>query len=46
MQNVEHVPRKREASYYAGIVTNAFYGAVVAFVVAFLLLVLSKLGGI
>jgi tetrahydromethanopterin S-methyltransferase subunit B len=39
-------PGREKASYYAGIVTNAFYGAVVAFVVAFLLLVLSKLGGI
>ncbi|MFA4957308.1 MAG: tetrahydromethanopterin S-methyltransferase subunit B [Candidatus Methanoperedens sp.] len=39
-------PGREKASYYAGIVTNSFYGAVVGFVVAFLLLVLSKMGGI
>jgi len=39
-------PGREKASYYAGIVTNAFYGGVIGFIVAFLLLVLSKLGGI
>ena len=39
-------PGREKASYNAGIVTNVFYGAIVGFVVAFLLLVLFKLGGI
>jgi len=45
-------PGRENASYNAGIVTNAFYGAVIGFVIAFLLLVmpvikvaLSKMGG-
>ena len=39
-------PGREKASYNAGIVTNAFYGAVIGFVVAFLLLIMTKLGGI
>ena len=39
-------PGRERASYNAGIVTNAFYGAVIGFVVAFLLLIMKKLGGI
>ncbi len=45
-------PGRENASYNAGIVTNAFYGAVIGFIVAFLLLVVpvvkeavTKLGG-
>jgi len=45
-------PGRENASYNAGIVTNAFYGAVIAFIIAFLLLVIpvvseavTKLGG-
>ncbi len=45
-------PGRENASYNAGIVTNAFYGAVIGFVIAFLLLVIpviakavSQLGG-
>ncbi len=45
-------PGRENASYNAGIVTNAYYGAVIGFVIAFLLLVmpvikvaLSKMGG-
>jgi tetrahydromethanopterin S-methyltransferase subunit B len=45
-------PGRENASYNAGIVTNAFYGAVIGFVIAFLLLVMpviakavSQLGG-
>jgi len=45
-------PGRENASYNAGIVTNAFYGAVIGFVIAFLLLVmpviksaLSQMGG-
>ncbi len=45
-------PGRENASYNAGIVTNAFYGAVIGFIVAFLLLVVpvvkeavSRLGG-
>ncbi len=33
-------PGREKTSYYAGIVTNAFYGAVIAFIVSFLLLIL------
>jgi tetrahydromethanopterin S-methyltransferase subunit B len=32
-------PGRENASYNAGIVTNAFYGAVIGFIIAFLLLV-------
>jgi len=39
-------PGRERASYNAGIVTNAFYGAVIGFIVSFLLLVMKKLGGI
>jgi tetrahydromethanopterin S-methyltransferase subunit B len=38
-------PGRENASYNAGIVTNAFYGAVIGFIVSFLLLVILKLGG-
>ena len=37
-------PGRENASYNAGIVTNAFYGAVVGFIVSFLLLLLTKVG--
>ncbi len=39
-------PGRENASYNAGIVTNVFYGAIIGFIVSFLLLVLLKLGGI
>ncbi len=39
-------PGRERASYNAGIVTNAFYGAVIGFIVTFLLLLMKKLGGI
>ncbi|KCZ73425.1 tetrahydromethanopterin S-methyltransferase, subunit B [Candidatus Methanoperedens nitroreducens] len=39
-------PGRERASYNAGIVTNAFYGAVVGFIITFLLLILLKIGGI
>lgn len=39
-------PGREKTSYSAGIITNAFYGAVVAFIISFLLLVLMKIGGI
>lgn len=39
-------PGRERASYNAGIVTNAFYGAVIGFMVSFLLLIMMKLGGI
>ncbi len=39
-------PGREKASYNAGIVTNAFYGAVIGFMVSFLLLVLWKIGGV
>ncbi len=45
-------PGRENASYNAGIVTNAYYGAVIGFIIAFLLLVIpvikeavTKLGG-
>jgi tetrahydromethanopterin S-methyltransferase subunit B len=45
-------PGRENASYNAGIVTNVFYGAVIGFIIAFLLLVVpvvmkavTKLGG-
>ena len=39
-------PGRENASYNAGIVTNVFYGAVIGFIVSFLLLIMMKLGGI
>jgi len=39
-------PGRERASYNAGIVTNIFYGAIIGFIVSFLLLVIKKLGGI
>ncbi|MCE8428023.1 MAG: tetrahydromethanopterin S-methyltransferase subunit B [Candidatus Methanoperedens sp.] len=39
-------PGREKASYNAGIVTNVFYGAILGFIVSFLLLILRKLGGI
>ncbi|MGB8218172.1 MAG: tetrahydromethanopterin S-methyltransferase subunit B [Candidatus Methanoperedens sp.] len=39
-------PGRENASYNAGIVTNAYYGAVIGFIVSFLLLILLKIGGI
>ena len=35
-------PGRENASYNAGIITNAFYGAVIGFIIAFLFLVLLK----
>ncbi len=35
-------PGREKASYNAGILTNAFYGAIVGFIITFLLLVLLK----
>src|SRR3990172_3345259 len=37
-------PGRENASYNAGIITNAFYGAVICFVIACLLLILLKIG--
>ena len=37
-------PGRENASYNAGIITNAFYGAVIAFIVAFLLLIIPVIG--
>jgi tetrahydromethanopterin S-methyltransferase subunit B len=39
-------PGRERAAYNAGIITNAFYGIVIGFIVSFLLLVLLKIGGI
>ncbi len=36
-------PGRENASYNAGIVTNAFYGAVIGFIIAFLLLIVFKI---
>jgi len=36
-------PGRENASYYAGIVTNAFFGAVIGFIIAFLLLVIPAI---
>ncbi len=36
-------PGRENASYNAGIVTNAYYGAVIGFVIAFLLLVVTAI---
>lgn len=35
-------PGRENASYNAGIITNAFYGAVIGFIVSFLVLVILK----
>ncbi len=35
-------PGREKASYNAGILTNAFYGAIIGFIITFLLLVLLK----
>jgi tetrahydromethanopterin S-methyltransferase subunit B len=34
-------PGREKASYYAGLITNAFFGAVIGFIVSFLLLILA-----
>ncbi|HEY9207063.1 MAG TPA: tetrahydromethanopterin S-methyltransferase subunit B [Candidatus Methanoperedens sp.] len=39
-------PGRENASYNAGIVTNAFYGAVIGFMITFLLLILMKISEI
>jgi tetrahydromethanopterin S-methyltransferase subunit B len=39
-------PGREKASYNAGIITNAFFGAVIGFIISFLVLVLLKVGGI
>ncbi len=39
-------PGREKASYNAGIVTNSYYGAVIGFIVSFLVLLLAKIGGI
>ncbi len=39
-------PGRERAAYNAGILTNAFYGAIIGFIIAFLILVLLKAGGI
>ncbi|MCX9011498.1 MAG: tetrahydromethanopterin S-methyltransferase subunit B [Candidatus Methanoperedens sp.] len=39
-------PGRENASYNAGIVTNAFYGVVIGFIVAFLLLLLLRIANI
>jgi tetrahydromethanopterin S-methyltransferase subunit B len=39
-------PGRERASYNAGIVTNAFYGAVIGFIIAFLLLLVLKIGDV
>ena len=36
-------PGRENTSYYAGIVTNAFYGLVIGFIISFLLLILMEL---
>jgi len=38
-------PGRENASYNAGIITNVFYGAIIGFIVSFLLLTVTKLGG-
>lgn len=38
-------PGRENASYNAGIITNAFYGAVIGFIIAFLLLVIPVIKG-
>lgn len=37
-------PGRERASYNAGIITNAFFGAVIGFFIAFLLLLVMKIG--
>jgi tetrahydromethanopterin S-methyltransferase subunit B len=37
-------PGREKASYNAGILTNAFYGAVIGFIISFLILVFLKVG--
>ena len=37
-------PGRENASYNAGIVTNAFYGAVIGFIIVFLLLAVGQIG--
>ncbi len=39
-------PGRERAAYNAGILTNAFYGAIIGFIIAFLIIVLLKAGGI
>lgn len=39
-------PGRERAAYNAGIITNAFYGMVIGFVISFLMLVIWKIGGI
>ncbi len=39
-------PGRENASYYAGIVTNAYYGLVIGFIVSFLLLIAMKISQI
>lgn len=39
-------PGRERASYNAGIITNAFYGAVIGFIVSFLLLIILKIGDV
>lgn len=38
-------PGREKASYIAGIITNAFFGAIIGFVVSALLLVIMMVGG-
>ncbi|MFU8767080.1 MAG: tetrahydromethanopterin S-methyltransferase subunit B [Candidatus Methanoperedens sp.] len=38
-------PGREKASYIAGIITNAFFGAIIGFVVSALLLVIKMVGG-
>ncbi len=39
-------PGRENANYNAGIVTNAFYGAVIGFIVSFLLLLLLRVANV
>jgi len=39
-------PGRENASYNAGIITNAFYGAVIGFIVTFLILLLMRITNI
>ncbi len=39
-------PGRENASYNAGIVTNAFYGAVIGFIITFLLLIVFKISSL
>ena len=38
-------PGREKASYMAGIITNAFFGAIIGFIVSALLLVIMMVGG-